>query len=83
MEQRLMRKILQIKGMTCTSCERRIENALKKLGGVVEVKAVFSSSNVYIAYDANVTGLEQIVQAIEKLDYSGSISYYKAVFRQV
>lgn len=70
MEQRLIRKILQIEGMTCTSCELRIENALKKLDGVAEVKAVFSSSNVYIAYDANIVGLEQIIETIEKLDYA-------------
>lgn len=69
MEQRLIRKILQIDGMTCTSCEMRIENALKKLDGVVEVKAIFSSSNVYITYDANVIGLEQIIETVEKLDY--------------
>lgn len=48
MGQRLMRKILQIKGMTCTSCEMKIENALKKVDGVVEVKAILSSSKVYI-----------------------------------
>lgn len=65
-----IRKILQIEGMTCTSCEMRIENALKKLGGVMEVKAIFSSSNVYITYDANAIGLEQIIQTIEKLDYT-------------
>jgi sulfite exporter TauE/SafE/copper chaperone CopZ len=70
MEQRLIRKILQIEGMTCTSCEMRIENALKKLDGVVEVKAVFSSSNVYITYDANIVGLDQIIETIEKLDYA-------------
>mgnify|MGYP000273899951 CR=1 FL=1 len=69
MEQRPVRKILQIDGMTCTSCEMRIENALKKLEGVLEVKAIFSSSNVYITYDANVIGLEQIAQTIERLDY--------------
>ena len=69
MEQRVIRKILQIKGMTCTSCEMRIENALKKLEGVVEVKAIFSSSNVYISYDANVIGLKQIIEAVEILDY--------------
>lgn len=28
MEQQLIRKILQIDGMTCTSCEMRIENTL-------------------------------------------------------
>ncbi|MGE5614448.1 MAG: sulfite exporter TauE/SafE family protein [Bacillota bacterium] len=70
MEQRLMRKVLQVEGMTCTSCEMRIENALKKLDGVIEVKVIFSSSNVYVTYDANVIGLEQIIQAIEKLDYA-------------
>ncbi|AUS97393.1 sulfite exporter TauE/SafE family protein [Clostridium thermosuccinogenes] len=69
MEQRSIRKILQIDGMTCTSCEMRIENALRKLDGVLEVKAIFSSSNVYITYDANVIGLEQIIEKIEKLDY--------------
>lgn len=69
MEQRLVRKILRIEGMTCASCEMRIENTLKKLDGVVEVKAIFSSSNVYITYDANIIGLEQIIEAIEKLDY--------------
>lgn len=70
MDQRLIRKILQIDGMTCASCEMRIENALKKLDGIVMVKAIFSNSNVYITYDANTVGLEQIIQAIEKLDYA-------------
>ncbi|MCR4437191.1 MAG: sulfite exporter TauE/SafE family protein [Clostridiales bacterium] len=69
MEQKLMKKVLQIAGMTCTSCEMRIENRLKKIEGVVEVKAIYSSSNVYVTYDANVVGLNEIVDAIEQLDY--------------
>ncbi|NLU51535.1 MAG: heavy metal transporter [Clostridiaceae bacterium] len=69
MEPRRIRKVLQIDGMTCTSCEMRIENALKKLDGVIEAKALFTSSNVYVTYDANVIELNQIIQTIEKLDY--------------
>ena len=69
MEQRLIRKILQIESMTCTNCEMRIENTLKKLDGVVEVKAIFISSNVYITYDANVVRLEYIIETVENLDY--------------
>jgi sulfite exporter TauE/SafE/copper chaperone CopZ len=68
-EQRLIRKILQIGGMTCTSCEMRIENRLKKIEGVIGVKAIYSSSNVYVTYDAGVVGLDAIIEAIEKLDY--------------
>ena len=69
MEQKLVRKILQIDRMTCSSCELRIENTLKKLEGVIEAKALFSSSNVYVTYDANSIGLDKIVGSIESLDY--------------
>lgn len=69
MEQKIVRKVLQIEGMTCTSCEMRIENALKKLDGIIDGKAIFSSSNVYITFDANVIGLGEIIETIEKLDY--------------
>jgi len=48
----------------------RIERALKKLDGVLEVKAIFSSSNVYVTYDANAMRLEQIIEAIESQDYT-------------
>lgn len=69
MEQNIVRKVLQIDGMTCASCELRIENTLKKLDGVVNTKAIYSSSNVYITYDANIVGLDKIIETIEKLDY--------------
>ncbi|HEX9059324.1 MAG TPA: sulfite exporter TauE/SafE family protein, partial [Clostridia bacterium] len=69
MEQKLMRKILHIEGITCTGCETRIENKLKKLEGIHEVKAIFSSSNVYVTYDVNAISLDKIIEAVEKLDY--------------
>lgn len=69
MEQKSVRKVLQIEGMTCTSCELRIENKLKRLEGVIEVKAMYNSANVYITYDTDTVGLDKIIEAIEKLDY--------------
>lgn len=69
MVNRTVKKVLQIGGMTCTSCEMRIENKLKQLEGVSEVKAIYSSSNVYVTYDADLIRLDVIIEAIEKLDY--------------
>lgn len=69
MEQKLVKKVLQIGGMTCTSCEMRIENKLKKTEGIIDAKAIYSSSNVYVTYDANVISLDVICDVIEKLDY--------------
>ena len=65
MGQNLIHKVLQIDGMTCTSCEMRIENVVRKLEGISEVKAMFSSSNVYITYDSSLIDLEKIINAIE------------------
>ncbi len=70
MDQKILRKVLQIGGMTCTSCEMRIENKLRKLEGVSDAKAIYSSSNVYVTYDASVVTLDRIVEEIEKLDYT-------------
>ncbi|HEX2947912.1 MAG TPA: sulfite exporter TauE/SafE family protein [Clostridia bacterium] len=70
MEQKILRKVLQIGGMTCTSCEMRIENKLRKLEGISDVKAIYSSSNVYVTYDANLISLGTIIYEIEKLDYT-------------
>lgn len=80
MERRLIKKVLKVEGMTCTGCELRIENALKKLDGVVEVEAILSNSSVYITYDANRVGLDQIIETIEELSYAvkgkpGAISF--------
>ncbi|WP_265447276.1 sulfite exporter TauE/SafE family protein [Acetivibrio straminisolvens] len=60
---------LYVHGMTCTGCETRIENVLRKLDGVTDVKATYSNSTVYVAYDANRLNSEKIIEAIEKLDY--------------
>ncbi|QNU68643.1 sulfite exporter TauE/SafE family protein [Ruminiclostridium herbifermentans] len=70
MGNRIISKIIQIEGMTCTSCERRIESSLKKLMGMENVKAIYSSSNVYVTYDPNLINLNTIIKEIEKLDYN-------------
>src|SRR5665647_836035 len=69
MEQKIAYKTLQIEGMTCVSCEMRIENTLKKLDGVIEVEASYSNSKVRIKYDINIIVLKTMVASIEKLDY--------------
>lgn len=69
MEENLVTKVLQVDGMTCNSCEMRIENALKKTEGIISAKAIYSSSNVYVTYDYTKIDLDRIISIIEKLDY--------------
>ena len=60
---------LKIEGMTCSNCELRIENVLKKLEGVAEVKAEYSRSKAHITYDADIVGFQDIMNAVEKAGY--------------
>ena len=69
MDQSFVHKELKIDGMTCTSCEMRIENKLKKLSGVIDVKVSYSNASVQITYEPNTIGIGKIIETIEKLDY--------------
>ncbi|WHH61539.1 sulfite exporter TauE/SafE family protein [Petroclostridium sp. X23] len=81
MPQRVIQKTFMIDGMTCTSCEMRIENSLKKIDGVIYVKAAFSSSRVDISYDADKVDLANIISVIEKLHYKVKENGVSAVGR--
>jgi len=69
MEQKILKTTLQIVGMTCNSCEVRIDNKLRKLKGVIEAKANLAKSSVSIKYDSNVISMKQIETAIKEAGY--------------
>jgi uncharacterized protein len=69
---RMIKIELKIEDMTCSNCELRIENALKKLEGVAEVKAEYSRAKASVTYDADVVGFQDIVDAVAKAGYKAS-----------
>lgn len=69
MEKKLVNSVLKIEGMTCSSCEMRIENKLKKMEGVEEAKVLYTSSKLYITYDSNKIQLDSVIRTVEELDY--------------
>jgi len=68
-------KVLEIKGMTCVSCEMRIEKKLKKMKGIKEVKAVYTDSKLNVTFDKNAVSLDRIIDAVEELDYKVVLVY--------
>ncbi len=56
-------------GMTCASCVRTIENALKRLDGIVEVNVNPGAEKAYIVFNPKMTGLSEIKEAIEGAGY--------------
>jgi len=60
---------LRIEGMQCSGCETTIEDAVKGLGGVVEVGASYPAAEVQVRYDDAALRLSRILAAIEDKGY--------------
>ncbi|HEX3044165.1 MAG TPA: sulfite exporter TauE/SafE family protein [Bacillota bacterium] len=75
MERKLPSMVFKVNGMSCPSCEIKIENMLRKIEGVVKVKALLAKSQVMVEYDPAVVETppsvmkERIKAAITKLGY--------------
>ena len=76
----IKREKIKVFGMTCTSCESRVERAVKKLDGVRNASASFGSQSLTIEYDVDLCNSEKIKTAINASGYSTeSSSNYKIV----
>ncbi len=65
----MVKKILKLKGLSCTACETKIENKLKKAEGVLEAEVSYKTSLLKITYDETIITLKEISNIIEKMDY--------------
>ncbi|MDF2519675.1 MAG: hypothetical protein K0R84_303 [Clostridia bacterium] len=72
MDTRVVNVVINIQDMTCSSCELKIENALKKLEGVTKVKVSLSQAKAFIAFDENKIEINDILRTIEELGYNAS-----------
>ena len=73
----IRRERINVYEMTCTSCENRVERAIKKLDGMLTAKANYSGQYVEVEYDDELCNQSIIKAAIKKAGYSteGSSDY--------
>jgi sulfite exporter TauE/SafE/copper chaperone CopZ len=69
-EMSIKKEKIKVFDMTCTSCEARVEKAIKNLNGVITAIASFRGQYVTVEYDNKVCNLEMIKEAIENTGYS-------------
>lgn len=62
-------KKLRISGMTCVSCQNKIEGKLRNTAGVKTATVSYSAGTADVTYDTDIISLKNIIEAIEKLDY--------------
>lgn len=63
-------KKIPIQDMHCSSCEGRIEKAIRNVQGVKKVRASYAENMVYIEYDSDTCNTEEISKAIRNISYT-------------
>jgi Cu+-exporting ATPase len=62
--------ILKLRGMSCASCARNVEQAISSVPGVKECVVNFGAEQATIKYDLRKTNLEVIQNAVDAAGYS-------------
>jgi Cu+-exporting ATPase len=65
--------VLDISGMTCASCVRRVERALGKVGGVEAATVNFAAETAHVTLEDEVP-VETLIAAVEKAGYEAKVS---------
>ena len=66
-------RTLDIGGMTCASCVRRVEKVLTKLDGVSQAEVNLATEAASVVYDPARVALEQLKAAIASAGYTGQL----------
>ncbi|WP_056934156.1 heavy metal translocating P-type ATPase [Thermococcus barophilus] len=61
--------VIKIGGMTCASCVRTIETALKELPGVLDVRVNLATETANVTYDPTMVDMDDIKKTIEEFGY--------------
>ncbi len=75
----ILSKSLNIKGMTCVSCESRIERKLKATEGILDANISYTKGTGNVSYDTGIINLDEILKIIGRMGYSAVEATAKAV----
>ena len=67
--EKLQKTTISIGGMSCASCVRRVEGALKALSGVKDASANLAASKATLIHTANLLNLAEVRKAVDDAGY--------------
>ena len=65
--------VLKVKGMSCSNCERHIEEDLSEKQGVYRVKASFNKETAVVYYDEEKITIDEIIETIAEAGYTATL----------
>ena len=72
MNRNFIKTSISIEGMTCSSCEIKVESTLRKLEGIIDAKVSLADAKADISYDENIIKIDSIIKVIDDLGYQAT-----------
>lgn len=61
--------VMELENVTCPSCAKKIQDALRETSGVDEVSVLLNTSRVRVNYNENLVRKNKIAEIVTKLGY--------------
>ena len=68
-----MKQVITVKGLKCSHCEAKVEQALNKMEGVANAKADREKCLVEVEYTPETVSVNEMMEAIEDCGYEASL----------
>ena len=65
---------LDVEGMSCASCVRHVEGALRTIDGVGAIEVELQNGKVHVQHDPAKATIEQMVAALSEAGYDSRLS---------
>jgi copper ion binding protein len=65
---------LSVSGMTCASCVRHVDRALRDLAGVSAVTVRLREGKVAVRHDPTEAPVETLIEALREAGYDGALA---------
>lgn len=64
-----MKTTIGVKGMHCAGCKAGVENAVKRLAGVISAEASLEKANLTVEFDEKKATLEAVKAAVARAGF--------------
>ncbi|MBQ8957184.1 MAG: heavy-metal-associated domain-containing protein [Bacteroidales bacterium] len=68
-----MKQIITVKGLKCSHCEAKVEQALSKINGVESAKADREKCQVEVNFAPETVSVDELMATIEDCGYEASL----------
>lgn len=73
--------VINVKGMTCNSCVKNIENTIKSAKGVILINVSLKYEEAVITFDPELTHPDAIAEAIDDMGFDASVNVEKSLLK--